>query len=397
MKKDSVAFIFSCVAIGLLIFGKPVLGQDEDVYGEDEALETSGDEIHYEASEVERDNRLVEKPDAPTQVQKEHRVIPGDTLWDLCAAYLNNPWYWPRVWSYNPELSNPHWIYPGQIVKFFPSGALPSEMLVSNEIDIPESIPELPEEKEAEEMVKFAEGKDIVRVKEVTSLDVNRDSFVTKEEIETAGYIKASREEKENLSQFDSIYIEFADSQNVEVGRDWLVVRTIKKIHHPNTGDFVGYHTQVLGVAHVLEKNEAIASAMIKLSYNPILRGDRVIPWNGDLNRQVNPKPNSAQVEGSIVDSKISMTSFGERNIVFIDRGTSHGVQEGNVFDCVRNQDGMVPLGSDFDPTRIDEGLPTEVFGRIMVVDARDTASTGVVVSSLKEMYPGDRVRMTVQ
>ena len=47
------------------------------------------------------------------------RVVPeiytvrrGDTLWDITGRYYGNPWYWPRVWSYNPEVTNPHWIYP---------------------------------------------------------------------------------------------------------------------------------------------------------------------------------------------------------------------------------------------------------------------------------------------
>ena len=47
-------------------------------------------------------------------------ILKGDTLWDLSGRFLNNPWYWPKVWSYNPEITNPHWIYPGNAVRFFP-------------------------------------------------------------------------------------------------------------------------------------------------------------------------------------------------------------------------------------------------------------------------------------
>ena len=42
-----------------------------------------------------------------------HLVRRGDTLWDLCNHYYQNPWAWPKVWSYNPQIANPHWIYPG--------------------------------------------------------------------------------------------------------------------------------------------------------------------------------------------------------------------------------------------------------------------------------------------
>ena len=50
-----------------------------------------------------------------------YTIRPGDTLWDLSGRFLNNPWYWPKVWSFNPEITNPHWIEPGNVLKFYPS------------------------------------------------------------------------------------------------------------------------------------------------------------------------------------------------------------------------------------------------------------------------------------
>ena len=46
-------------------------------------------------------------PEGPSQV---HTVEKGDTLWDLSSKYLGSPWYWPKVWSYNPQIANPLWI-----------------------------------------------------------------------------------------------------------------------------------------------------------------------------------------------------------------------------------------------------------------------------------------------
>ena len=55
-------------------------------------------------------------------VPELHVVRSGDTLWDICWYYFNDPWQWPKVWSYNPQISNPHWIYPGDLVRLLPRG-----------------------------------------------------------------------------------------------------------------------------------------------------------------------------------------------------------------------------------------------------------------------------------
>ena len=55
-----------------------------------------------------------------------HVVRSGDTLWDICFYYFNNPWQWPKVWSYNPQITNPHWIYPGDLVRLLPRGMFSS-------------------------------------------------------------------------------------------------------------------------------------------------------------------------------------------------------------------------------------------------------------------------------
>src|SRR5947209_4380133 len=80
-----------------------------------------------------------EKGAAQPQVSEIHQVQGGDTLWDLCSKYLNSPWYWPKIWSYNPQITNPHWIYPGNELRFYPSDEnLPTNVEVSSKMTIPQ-------------------------------------------------------------------------------------------------------------------------------------------------------------------------------------------------------------------------------------------------------------------
>src|SRR5438105_6182050 len=50
----------------------------------------------------------------------EYTIQKGDTLWDLSQKFLSNPWYWPKIWSLNPSIENPHWIYPGNKLRIIP-------------------------------------------------------------------------------------------------------------------------------------------------------------------------------------------------------------------------------------------------------------------------------------
>src|ERR1700737_5150664 len=78
---------------------------------------------------------------------EEYTIQKGDTLWDLSQKFLSNPWYWPKIWSLNPSIENPHWIYPGNRLKVTPGqGGAPAQVEVTAQAGAPGEAPKQADE-----------------------------------------------------------------------------------------------------------------------------------------------------------------------------------------------------------------------------------------------------------
>src|SRR4051812_47920304 len=179
--------------------------------------ETQGDE---ETSGPEGSSTIApEKRAKPSSTGKasspgtQHTVVKGDTLWDLSQQYLGSPWYWPKVWSYNPEIANPHWIYPGNLVRFFPAGEDgPSRVEVGNappeEDNDNLASPEMMEE--GEDGRVHVSGK--IGYAPKNAYRVQKLGFVTKAEVEESGSIVDTFAEQMMLSWPENVYVKFKRS-----------------------------------------------------------------------------------------------------------------------------------------------------------------------------------------
>ncbi|MGE0171159.1 MAG: LysM peptidoglycan-binding domain-containing protein [Oligoflexales bacterium] len=71
------------------------------------------------------------------EAPQEYTVEGGDTLFDICDQFLDEAGYWPKLWSYNPEVKNPHFIFPGTTLRFYPGDeSTPPSLLLVTEDDI---------------------------------------------------------------------------------------------------------------------------------------------------------------------------------------------------------------------------------------------------------------------
>lgn len=343
-----------------------------------------------------------------------YTIRPGDTLWDLSGRFLNNPWYWPKVWSFNPEIVNPHWIEPGNVLKFYPSAeeaparvepapATPGIVMAPDQPEEPDVEPprELedfskadmtaPAPVEEEEEVNVAGPYKIGYVAPKTVM-ARRETFVTPREVEGSGTLVAAFEEKLMLSTLDRAYANFKSAADMVPGETYIIYRTERPIRHPITKELLGYQSKILGTAKAVAVDDKVVTVVIGVTNEPMERGDLLGPWTEKLVRPVQQRPNGRTLDGHIVAAMVDiMTMVGEQHVVFVDRGRADGVEEGNVFRVVRSGDlADLPLGA----IPNDPRYPKEIVGDLLVIDVKENTSTALVTRSLRELAIGDRVEM---
>jgi hypothetical protein len=308
---------------------------------------------------------------------QDYTVKQGDTLWDISGSYLSNPWFWPKLWSYNPQIANPHWIYPGNDIRFYPQGGGAAV----------EVAPEQPQPEESDVSVG---GQYKIGYTPSRALLAETRAFITPAELAESGTITSSFEEKNLLANLDNVYIKFHRTQ-AHNGDQFVVFRPMKEIYHPVTGDLIGYLTEIRGTVKIVAEGPPLVTAKIDKSFDTIERGDLVGPWGERFLRNVLRKENERSMTGFIIASFVTeIENIGQHSVVFIDRGRRDGVQEGNSFEVLERKDGVDNSLED----RWTPGLPTEIIGHLVVVDTKDRASEAVVVNSVREMEIGDHIAM---
>ncbi len=327
-----------------------------------------------------------------------HTVEKGDTLWDLSQKILGSPWYWPKVWSYNPEIANPHWIYPGNQVRF---------MATAEEVPTQVEAGTGPAEEPDVEAPAMIDDADRVQVagkigySPKDGVSVRLEGFVTPKEVEEAGTISGSFGESEILSFPQQLYVTFKKAGAVKVGEPYVIYRTAAEIDHPVSGRSIGYLTQVLGTAKVVRwsEKEKVATLEIVGDWDDMGRGDLVGPVSQSFFKTVASRPNGKEVKDAVIVAAIrhKFSTFAENEQMLVDKGSEQGVEVGNVFSIFRQMDSMRHPSPILEPNRLDDAWPKEDVGQCMVIEVKNKASVCMLIRSMREIINGDHCEMRVK
>lgn len=311
-----------------------------------------------------------------------HNVHRGDTLWGICGYYFHNPYQWPRIWSFNPQIHNPHWIYPGDQVK----------LRTANDVAAtPTSVVGRPNLTDRRRQVP------------PETIFLRNEGFI-EDDSSNWGEINGAREDKMFLSDYDEAYVRITSNHEVKVGQELTIYTPVKSVGG-------GKLIKIQGTLKVDQwnPNDHIARARVIESLDTIERGARVGPI-GRRFEVIPPSRNEKDVEASVLTSVRPHTFYGDNQVLFIDKGEDAGLKPGNRLFIIRKGDAFhqsQPTGGsaqrialeDESPAATepivkprDEGvLPEEVVAELRVISVRKGTAMTLVTLSRREIEIGER------
>jgi LysM repeat protein len=340
------------------------------------ATSGAGATASAQSSPAPADSGSMLNPNAP----KSYTVKRGDTLWGIATTFLRDPWLWPEVWYINPQVANPHLIYPGDtlalafgrdgkpIIRLEQGGAARLDpRLRSSPLD--GAIPTIPYS--------------------AIAAFLSRPSVLTNEQIREAPHVVAFRDEHVVAGTGHEVYI--ADLKATPNSR-FSVVHVGDELRDPDDNKVVGYQGIYTATALVSQPGSPTKALLIDTS-RETMQGDKVLTADLDVPLNFMLRAPRNDVHGRIISVIDGTQDIGQYQIVVINRGKRHGIDAGHVLavdsagKVVRDVYGKQPgyarylggVGTSFAPK---VKLPDERAGTLLVFKSFDRISYALVVGA---------------
>lgn len=299
----------------------------------------------------------------------------GDTLWGLSGRFLNNPRYWPNLWAKNPEVTNPHFIYPGQTVRF-----------TNGKLEVVEAPEEAGGQKASSggQLVKTAEAE--VAEEKVFTVRGN-EGWLMEKDVMPTGRIIAGQHGRLVLGEDDTVFTDVGKNHGGTDGAKYSILRKSKEVEHPVTGDKIGFRVYPLGMLQLTQVTELNSRGIISTSFKEIEPGDILVPYQPVKRRTVALKVTTKPLRGVIVESTNANTVIAAGDVVYLDLGASQGAEPGNLLYVIRKVEIEKMLVD-----RYVGQLPSEVVGAVVIVETGNNTSTAIVVKSIDAIFKGNEV-----
>ncbi len=306
-------------------------------------------------------------------------VVKGDTLWDISAKFLRDPWRWPEIWHINPEITNPHLIYPGDVIVLTYQDGKPVLTIQRGRAAV----------KLTPQMRKTRIDSAIPSVPSAAiSQFISQPRIFTKEELDGLGYIISAEDDRLIVGSGSRIYV-----RNLDMGesKDYSIFHIGDPYRHPQTNEVLGYEAKHVGDAQLVAEGDP-STLVITHARRETLIGDKVILTDEDASQQnFVPHAPEMSVKGQIVSIFEGVSRGGLYHSVVVDLGEQDGIEKGHVLS-VRKQG--IKIRDYLAKSRGERWVttPNEEAALIMIYRVFDNVSYGLVMNAEKDVRALDIV-----
>lgn len=332
------------------------------------------------------------------QYPTEYIVKDGDTLWDISNKYLQSPWLWPQLWDANPELDDPHLIYPGDKLQLIFVDGRPH--LVRNHVRkrilkvSPQARPEL----------KGSRAIPTISLNLINAF-LSRDYVAGDDKLNQAPVILGNNDGNSIFIVGHSIFA----SSSLKPGQ-YGIYRRGRSYMDPVTNEKLGNEVEFIAIARVVNTGaETIpAKLLILKSSKEARKGDRLLrmPEQDRLPVYFQPRNFQLASDGLIVAADEQYSTIGKNDVVVINRGWRDSVGAGDVFavlkrgkTIIRHEQNLNFDYSDqvnqYDKLFSDKNelqLPDERIGEMMVFKVYNKVSLALITHSAQVITLNDKV-----
>lgn len=328
---------------------------------------------------------------------KQYTVKKGDTLWDISGRFLTKPWLWPKLWNMNRHIKDPHWIYPGDLIRLTWVNGQPRLTLERGDM-AGKKIIKLSPRVRTEDQVKPVPVVDYAELAPFLRADVIADVDY---DLKKAPYV---------LGENDDLSLVMSQGQNIHIrgkldnGMRYGIYHVGDMYKDPKTKEVLGQSLELLGIAEPTSTYDGdITEATVVTSYNGIHQGDLVLPLLSDssVDAYFSPAAGELSQPGEIIDIPQKTTYVGRFDTVILNKGQRENLQPGDVFAIVRPGAKVVDRGSDKVEYAERSSMGTKAMdkqktqlqgdhiGEVMVVKVYSKTSLAIVMNSRALVHTG--------
>ena len=321
-------------------------------------------------------------------------VKKGDTLWDISGRFLTKPWMWPELWRANPQIENPHLIYPGDTLRLVYIDGQPA--LVVDRGDGSRTYKMTPGESSAsssseQKLAPQVRATPLETAIPAINLSAIQAFLVQNRVVEThvlehAPYVVEGESDRIVTGSGDRVYVRGGALSETQA---YSIVRKGPVYRDPETNEFLGQEATYIGLGRVTAQEKDISTLFVTSTREEVQIGDRVLPTE---ERKVEstffPAAPTGSVHGEIISVFGGVTQVGQYDVVVLNRGTRESLVVGDVLavykrgarttDRVANQTIQ---------------LPSERAGLLMVFRVFEKLSYGLILETERALAVSDEVR----